>query len=434
MKRYIISSIVPGATPNKAFIQALETYKKNNKNTEILLGPSQKVYKDDEIDPYFTKFKIISKDIKLNANIHISLMPINVEAIDPVMGLGRQTHTDGSAIFFSPKVRLKSVPSPNNGMSRRIMTPGAVTNPYYKTSKRGLMAKKDHVSGAVIVEVVDNQTYHFRHVKSLSDGSFIDLGVRYYPNGYFETVKLLALIPGDWHVGYTDPLVRKATVEMIKDLKPTMCIFHDFSDCISISPHVSTKLITKATLQEMSKLETELKMGAEELDYFAGLVDRVIVVKSNHDIFLDRWLDEGRYLHDSQNYIIGLELALAKAHGKDPLEAGYKKFGKLHKVKFLKEDESFKISAKNIECGVHGHRGPNGSRGSIVGLESAYQNLVFGHTHNPEILRDAYNVGTSTYLKLGYNVGPTSWGQTHCAVYADGTRQLINIIDGKWKA
>jgi hypothetical protein len=41
-------------------------------------------------------------------------------------------------------------------------------------------------------------------------------------------------------------------------------------------------------------------------------------------------------------------------------------------------------------------------------------------------------MGTSTYLKLNYNVGPSSWMQSLCLVYSNGARQLINVINGSY--
>jgi hypothetical protein len=34
---------------------------------------------------------------------------------------------------------------------------------------------------------------------------------------------------------------------------------------------------------------------------------------------------------------------------------------------------------------------------------------------------------------LEYTAGPSSWLNTHCLLHADGKRQLIHIIDGKWR-
>ena len=58
---------------------------------------------------------------------------------------------------------------------------------------------------------------------------------------------------------------------------------------------------------------------------------------------------------------------------------------------------------------------------------------VIGHSHSPGIEEGCYQTGTSTFLRLEYNSGPSGWLQAHVLVHADGKRQLIIIIDGKWR-
>ena len=82
---------------------------------------------------------------------------------------------------------------------------------------------------------------------------------------------------------------------------------------------------------------------------------------------------------------------------------------------------------------MHGDRGPNGARGSIKNLRRIGVKSIIGHSHSPGIDEGAYQNGTSTRLRLGYNVGPSSWLNAHTVVYANGKRSLINIIDGKWR-
>ena len=87
-----------------------------------------------------------------------------------------------------------------------------------------------------------------------------------------------------------------------------------------------------------------------------------------------------------------------------------------------------------VEIGMHGDRGPNGSRGSARNLRRIGVKSIIGHSHSPAIEEGCYQVGTSTRLRLEYNGGPSSWLNTHCILHADGKRQLINIVGGgKWR-
>jgi hypothetical protein len=102
------------------------------------------------------------------------------------------------------------------------------------------------------------------------------------------------------------------------------------------------------------------------------------------------------------------------------------------KVKYLRRNESFKIC--DIEMSHHGDYGANGSRGSRNQFANLPTKTIIGHSHSPGITAGCYQVGTSSALQLEYNQGLSSWMNTHCLVYTNGKRQLINIINGRWRA
>jgi hypothetical protein len=138
-------------------------------------------------------------------------------------------------------------------------------------------------------------------------------------------------------------------------------------------------------------------------------------------------------MQDTQNAYLAAKLFVAKVDGDDPLVAGLALSGQLpENVRFLKRDEDYKV--RGWQLGSHGDRGPNGGKGSIRSKETAEGKSITGHTHTPEILRDTVVVGTSTYLRLPYTVGPSSWMNTNALLYDTGTAQLVNIIDGSWRA
>jgi hypothetical protein len=64
---------------------------------------------------------------------------------------------------------------------------------------------------------------------------------------------------------------------------------------------------------------------------------------------------------------------------------------------------------------------------SKIGVKTIIQ-----HAHTPGIVDGCYQGGTSTYLELEYNRGPSSWAQTHCVIYANGKRALYTIINGEF--
>jgi hypothetical protein len=243
------------------------------------------------------------------------------------------------------------------------------------------------------------------------------------------------MVFGDWHSGETDPVAKKATKEMVDLVRPTSIFIGDGFDGKSINHHERNKKVARAISMENGtlSLRDELQQFGKDLKELQTWTDEVVVVKSNHDVFLDEILEDGRYIHDPVNYKACAILAAAMIEGEDPLRFAVEDWFSFDtsKVRWMALDEDYIFAG--IQLGAHGHRGPNGTRGNIKNLEAAYGNCVIGHSHTPGILRGAYQVGTLSHLRVGYNHGASSWFHTNCMIYENGARQLINIIDGDWR-
>jgi predicted phosphodiesterase len=209
-------------------------------------------------------------------------------------------------------------------------------------------------------------------------------------------------------------------------------VLHDVFDGKSISHHNEGKLITLTKLAEKGRLSLRDELNGYVSDLKTlSKNHHLVVVKSNHDEHLERYLNEARYIGHPHNHKLSLTLASWQVAGFNPLEQYFLQEHpeEAENVTFLERDQSFKIAG--IELGAHGDKGANGSRGSSRSMENAYGKCVYGHTHTPEISREAWCVGTTSLLQLDYNVGPSSWFHTSCLVYENGQRQLLNCIDGK---
>lgn len=392
--------------------------------------------REDELDERLFDYTILprsTRDTRLNENIRVSHYEIRPQQIDPVTGLGRFTQEDSSTIFASPKQRMKVIP--NGGEYPKVlMTTGAVTHPNYRNNRVGRIARLDHVYGAIVVEVDDKDKFQFRQLTSLKNGKFYDLGTLYDGDTVSEA-RPEALVLGDWHVGDTSPEVREETFKMFEVYSPKRVLLHDFFNGHSINHHELGKVVSQAKgyAQHGLNLETELKMCYDELHEIAShLPDdtEIVLVRSNHDEFLHRYLQDGRFINEPQNVLIASRLLTSYLEGKDPLEQGLSGFGRLPSgVKFLGRDEDYKV--RGWQLGQHGDVGANGARGSIRSTENALGKSISGHRHTPEIQRNTFVVGTSTTLQLDYTRGFSSWMNTHAMVYDNGKAQLVNIIDGK---
>ncbi|MDP3698518.1 MAG: hypothetical protein Q8R47_02940 [Nanoarchaeota archaeon] len=428
---------------NQEFYATLQRYCQE-RDAELLVMPmAGRTAHDNKFDDEIRKY-LLKRDKNLNEKIKVSNNSIRPQQIDPVTGLGRFTQSDVTTIFASPKQRFKVIPNSNDSLPKVLMTTGALTHPNYKEDRIGKIAAKDHVYGAIVVETEGAIPYHYRQLTANRNGEFVDLGVKYTPKGT-EECGLEALVLGDWHVRDTDPLVRNATFEMIRELKPRRIIVHDWFNGHSVNPHEEEKFITRAMMyaQGRASIEQELRDNSKELYEMrkvAGDNTEIVVVRSNHDEFLDRYLQKGRYLKEIHNWKIGHELALAcydpgnpKLRIKNPLHEGLLRYGGIpNNVTYLERNQDYK-PVMGWQLGAHGDKGGNGSRASVNGLENSYGKSISGHAHTPEILRNTFRVGTSTYLSLSYNDGPSSWMNTHGLLWGNGKVQLVNIIDGKWR-
>ena len=432
---YVITTAVTNASVHQGFLENIKAYCKKF-NAQLLILPSLGVGKEWIIDPILQEEAIITSEVTLNNNLFILGIKNKAATTDPITGLPRIGQRNGTFIAASPKQRLKYVPTGKAKLPHALMSTGAITKPSYiytsfMIDKNSYIADNDHVMGAVVVEIENEDIFHFRQIQADKDGSFVDLGT-FFKNGKSSKMAPEAFVLGDWHSGSTDPVVAKCWETLSNKLEIPTWVMHDVFDGTSVNHHDQGKILTRVKKYNDGKMSLEKELDNFVTDISCILKNRnIVIVKSNHDDFLERYLNEGRYVEDPQNHRISLDLAAAYLDGLTPLEYYFNSKTKVtdNHIIWLGRDESYKIAG--IELGAHGDKGANGARGSIRSMENAYGACIYGHTHTAEISREAYCVGTSTYLQLDYNVGASSWTNTSCLVYPNGQRQLINCIEGK---
>jgi hypothetical protein len=439
-KRFFITTAVAGAPVDKKALKSAKQYCKVNKAALLVLTANNDLAEIDSELVSDPDVNIVFADYALNKNLHISTIKINPKQVDPVTGLARIGQRDGSFIFASPKQRLKFIPNSNMNLPHCLMTTGAITKPVYEGKKYSqqrtdFIANYDHVMGALVVEIENAVHFHFRQIQFEKTGNFVDLG-DYYQGNRVSKLAPKALVLGDYHSIDKDPVADAAYKNLMKELKPETLVLHDAFDGKSISHHDQHRKLYRTMLSEQGKLslEKELQVMTKDLNDLSVLVKQVVMVKSNHDEFLTRYLDDSRYINEPHNYKMAAILTGQMVQGKDPLKFGVEMMGlkEPSKFKWLRRDEDFTVA--RIQLGAHGDKGGNGSKGTLMSMENAYGLSVTGHSHTPEILRGAWQVGTTSKLNLDYTKGsPSSWFHSACLVYANGSRQLINVVNGKWR-
>lgn len=275
---------------------------------------------------------------------------------------------------------------------------------------------------------------------------------------------------GDLHVAQIDPVVSVACfgiepesqkrvdgtrnwldlresplVEMpiIDAMRPKYQFFHDVADFQSRNHHNirDPHHMYMLYIEGVDSVEEELREVAYFIDNTKRDFCKTVVVESNHDLALKRWLKEADYKVDPHNAIFFLECQLAsykamrdKHHKFSIFEHVLTNFYSdtpCDGVDFLREDQSFPVLG--IEKGMHGHLGANGARGSPHAFTKMGPRATTGHTHSCEIRDGIYTAGTSSNLDLGYNKGLSSWSQSHVLTYANGKRVLLTLQNGKWR-
>lgn len=439
-KRFVITSAVTNSKVNKDYLDNIKTYCKYEDACLIIIPSIMKAGGAKyTIDPVLKDELIVFYDLSLNDNIKILGIANNAKTTEPTTGLPRLGKRNGSIIVGSPKQNLKIVPTGINKLPHALMSTGAITNPQYSRtsilkSKTDVLADNDHVLGALIVELDDNDMFHFRQTQSDSTNRFTDLGY-YYKDGKKIKVAPAGLVLGDLHSGEICEETLSGIFKLTDAIDIPEYIIHDGVSLNSVSHHLVGKNVTLAKMAQGGRLslEEELMEYSEDLKRLKDHVDRVTIVASNHDAFLTTFLQEGRYVTQPHNHKLALLLASAMLEDKNPLEYFAHSLHKVPKKGFtwLNEDESYYLA--DVLVSMHGHRGPNGKRGlSPKGGQEAFGNCITGHSHTPAIVGTSMVVGTTSKLQLDYNKGASSWLNTSAIVYNNGVKQLINFFNGEY--
>jgi hypothetical protein len=434
-KRYFVTACIPGMPVHYKFLESIRQFLKAE-HAELIVLPMKGTHKKAgfELDHELRQFFYTS--FQFNSNLIAQDFGISPKQINPLTGLKRLGQKEWSVIVASPKQQLESVATSNAKMPHIMLSTGAINVPFYGRSKTDLLATQDHVVGGLIVEIQDAKLFFVRQVQADTNGHFYDLDSLYTPQGRKSHKDTEALILGDLHAGEHAASAINTWDEVIEIVEPKRVVLHDVFSGQSVNHHEDNNITAKSTRNFMA---TTLQ---KELAYTGHLLmelrkkwinQKFVIVASNHDEFLNRYLSEGRYLKDPHNYRLALDLAAALCDGHNPVQFAIERDLKIKLTNcvWLKRDDDYKIAG--VQLGAHGDLGPNGSRGSIANIETAYGSAIVGHSHSPGILRRVWQVGTSTLLKLRYNRGPSSWLHASCILFSNGQRQMIISVQGKWR-
>jgi DNA-directed RNA polymerase subunit RPC12/RpoP len=450
-KGLVVTCSINDTGINKSFFSSLEKYCED-RNFQLLvvpvkyLNPSAMNMQDEvswpaEVMPYIFRRTIVIDDVlKIVGDCNIQ-----ATATHPLTGIDGLS--DGmTTIVGHPIVQMKTIPVNDWRDPIILHSTGSVSlKNNYSASKAGYRASYHHSFAAVVVEF-DDGIFHIRQLMADKEGGFYDLGQYWNKNGLVRIDRAEALVLGDEHVIFADKKVQDATFfnhdSMTKVLRPKVLVRHDVLDCYSVSSHHTNNFFTRYSKHRGSRekydIEAELKTTVDTIVKTTPDDCVSMIVDSNHNSHLHRWLNitndiKNDYVNSKFYHHLMWRVLDNIDNGirKDAFVTYVEDIYKVDKdvVKFIQD--GFEILG--IELSMHGDVGPNGARGSISNLSKIGEKSVIGHSHSPGIQAGCWQTGTSSLMRLEYNRGPSSWMHTHCVIYPNGKRQLINIIRGKWR-
>ena len=446
-KRFLVTWAQNNTPVHEGFYQNLEAYaKKIDASIHIILGRYKNptsVFADAENEAWVEEVERYADANRHDIHKYVSIMSdikIQPTAVNPMSGMQGISGIN-SCVFGSSKVQMEMIPVLEGNKPKMMLTTGAVTVMNYTDSKSGKKGEFHHTLGFVIIEIKDNDVFFIRQVTADDKtGSFTDL-IYKVEKGKVTSIKTIeAIILGDIHYGQHDQKVLDTTLKFMNKYKPNHVILHDVFDGDSISHHQMKDPFLQygKEINGTNDLQKELDMMTKGLKDFEKFKN-VVIVRSNHDDFLDRWLknEDWKKQPTYKNSRLYMQLSdiLLEQHAKNPMkvEGVIPALIKKTYPKFitLGRNASYKVKG-GWELGQHGDHGSNGSRGSLLQFRQLNTKIVVGHYHSPGRKDGAIAVGTSTKLRIGYNNGPSTWLQSHVLIHEDGKAQHINFINGEF--
>lgn len=456
-KRFIFSSAQDGTRIHEMFLTNLEAYAEFA-NAEIHIAGftynkalftehnKHKVRYHERVEPYLTndQFDVGGKLLFCG---EMNTLPTAVRPLE-----GFQTYTRRKwGVFPHPRISLESIATMFKEPAKQIMTTGAVTLPNYVPKKAGIRAEFHHVIAALLVEIDDDGDVFCRHLIAEKDGSFQDLTTRVENGDIIEGCRVEAITWGDIHFEMIDDSVAEACWGepgedngIIDILQPKYQFFHDVADFRARNHH---------NINDHHFRFEMFSKGTENVDEIMGKVAgfladtertfcQSVVVESNHDKMLLKWLKGADYRNDPINAVFFLECQkrIYQAIASDEndfsiFEYVLKERSRLEHVQFLRESSSFTIcehAGGGIECALHGHKGANGAKANIQQFANMGPKANVAHTHSAAIFEGIYQAGTCSKLDLGYNRGGlSSWNHSHIVTYPSGKRVILTMQRGK---
>ncbi|MEO9789267.1 MAG: hypothetical protein ABJF67_16885 [Aurantimonas coralicida] len=458
---YLITYAQNDTSVHSGFWRNLEAYA-GAIGAQILVGAGTYqvgLYSDHAADPTFYDRRCRPFIVRSNDRIFGDIIFAATANLLPTVPapLTKWRTRGGRASVIVPHVKqhLESVPRMLDHDPKIVWSTGSCTIANYAPRAAGQAAAWHHAIGCVIVEH-DGQDWHARHITGDDEtGDFQDLDVLVQDGVVSTGVAIDTLVAGDIHAAQADPTVVQATwglslsgrtrvrCGIVPDLRPARQVVHDVLDFYNRNHHERGRV--KARLERLVAGRTSV---AEELRQTSALLRGIsrtgietVVVKSNHDDALDRWLDSDDGGKDEANVVLWHRLnaihceAISARRDIDIFRTAMELDGGIRGATWPRRFASHEVDYPSgaIEYNLHGDKGNGGSRGSPMGFVRAAPKIISAHSHTPFRREGHGSVGTSTKMDMAYNRGLSTWAHAHIAVYPSGHWTHVFIKSGRWR-
>lgn len=394
---------------------------------------------DPRVKPY-----LLSERAKITDNLVVhGELNISPTAVNPLAGLHGYA-MGNSVIVPHTKQMLKSMPVHPELEPRIAYTTGTCTLLNYKQQKVGQIAEFHHVFGALFVELDSEGRAYVRQINAETDtGNFYDLNIYYTDKGGRRVEGVFAVNLPDLHLENAPEDLLNATRNMVEDLSPCELYLHDTIDFAVRNHHNINNHIWRFTNYHHGEesVRASMELASYTLSAISEVAERTYVVRSNHDLAIEKYLDSADYRVDYENACYFLELQSYRYNyirdnktAPNMLEHIYRSFERFREdVQFLPEDANH--MRLGIQFGSHGHNGNSGSRGSTQSFKQTGLKVNKGHSHAPEIDGGVYSAGVLSHKAFDYCKGYTKWACSSIVTYPNGKRCIVTMnSDLKYRA
>jgi hypothetical protein len=400
------------------------------------VAATQDLWFDERIAPFICNDRVkLAKGLVFCGELNI--LPT---ADAPLSGLEVYT---GRASMIVPhaKLAMESIATLGGDGAKLNYTTGTVTLRNYIQRKEGFKAEFHHSYGALIVEVDEDGHWWVRQLNADSEGMIYDWDLCAKDGKVTSGHRVEAITHGDIHEMRIKRSVKTAVWcegGVVDQLKPRTQFIHDLLDFHSRCHHDigdHFKMFERHVRAEDS-VRAEVTGAVDFLHAIERRDCETVIVDSNHDRFLTRWMTSQDARRDLINVEFWMQLnsavLAAIREGRKPiaLEEAMRLIRHVPAT-FIDSNTSYVICPAfggGIECGMHGDQP---WRSTLTTFAKMGRRSNTGHGHSAGIRGGAYRAGKYCEDRMDYNNGPSAWSDTMIVTYQNGKRTLVTIYKGK---